>query len=143
MIIFDFDGTLAETEIIASEVISTTLAAQGVNVQADEITARSPKVERDDQQPRLESNLGVSLPENFMEIVGVEIQLAASANRSATPGAIELLQWLTIPFCAASNTSRFELIHRMRSANLLGFVSSRFLSSDETVSASQTPPCCS
>ncbi|TIX85599.1 MAG: HAD family hydrolase [Mesorhizobium sp.] len=131
LIIFDFDGTLAETEIIASEVISTKLAAEGVQVHPDEITATLSGVERDDQQPRLESLIGVSLPKNFMETVGVEIQLAASVSLSATPGAIELLQWLTIPFCVASNTSRFELIHRMRAANLLGLVGSRFFSSDD------------
>ncbi|WP_292530772.1 hypothetical protein, partial [Mesorhizobium sp.] len=71
----DFDGTLAETEIIASEVISTKLAAEGVQVHPDEITATLSGVERDDQQPRLESLIGVSLPKNFMETVGVEIQL--------------------------------------------------------------------
>ncbi|RWD23175.1 MAG: HAD family phosphatase [Mesorhizobium sp.] len=131
LIIFDFDGTLAETEIVASEVISAKLAAEGVQVHPDEITATLSGVERDDQQRHLERLVGVSLPKNFMETAAAEIQLAASGTLSATPGAIELLQWLSIPFCVASNTSRFELIHRMRAANLLGLVGSRFFSSDD------------
>ncbi|QPB24735.1 HAD family phosphatase [Rhizobium sp. 007] len=131
LIIFDFDGTLAETEIIASEVTAKKLAAQGIDAHPDEITSVLSGIKRDDLQPRLESYFGVNLPTNFMEAVEMEIQHAASTRLPATPGAIEVLEWLSIPFCVASNTSRFDLIRRMRAANLLGLVGPRFFSSDD------------
>jgi HAD superfamily hydrolase (TIGR01509 family) len=131
LIIFDFDGTLAETEIIASEVISAKLATHGVQVHPDEITATLSGIERDDQLPHLERSLGLSLPSDFMELVGAEVHSLTSDILMATPGATELLRWLTIPFCVASNTSRFELIHRMRAANLLSLIGPRFFSADD------------
>ncbi|WP_208246362.1 HAD hydrolase-like protein (plasmid) [Rhizobium sp. T1470] len=116
LIIFDFDGTLAESEIIASEVISAKLAAHGGHVQPDEITATLSGIERDDQLQHLESSFGLSLPRDFMELVGAEVHSLTSDILIATPGPIELLHWLTIPFCVALKTPRLELIHRMRAA---------------------------
>ncbi|QPB24296.1 HAD-IA family hydrolase [Rhizobium sp. 007] len=131
LIIFDFDGTLAETEIIDSEIISAKLAARGINAHPHEITTELSGIERDHLQSRLERYFSVDLPTNFMKAVEMEIQQATSTQLAATPGAIELLEWLSIPFCVASNTSRFNLIRRMRAANLLGLVGPRIFSADD------------
>ncbi|MEZ2127914.1 MULTISPECIES: HAD family hydrolase [unclassified Sinorhizobium] len=131
LIIFDFDGTLAETEAMAAEIISNKLAAQGLNLEPDEIARTLSGVPKEKDQPLLEQLLGVRLHESFMDEVRAEWRAGVSAGLAPTNGALETLKWLPIPFCVASNASRADLIQRMRATRLFGLIGSRFFSSDD------------
>jgi HAD superfamily hydrolase (TIGR01509 family) len=131
LIIFDFDGTLVETEELVARIISRKLADRGLAVLPADVAATLAGVPRADERALLETLAGISLPDSFMDDVYVEWHAAMLLGISPTPGAVETLQTLTIPFCVASNTSRKDLILRMRSAHIFSLIGPRFFSSHD------------
>lgn len=131
LIIFDFDGTLAETEAMFAQIISKKLVSLGAALKPNEISIALSGVTRENVKSHLEKLTGKNLQECFMSEVRAELRVAISAGLPATPGALEMLQRPSTPFCVASNASRFELIRRMRAANLFELVGPRFFSSDD------------
>lgn len=131
LIIFDFDGTLVETEVVVARIIAGKLAEMGRTVAPSDVAATLSGVPRARERGLLESLASVSLPDGFMDDVDVEWRAAILAGVSPTPGTVETLQTLDVPFCVASNTTRKDLILRMRAANIFGLIGPRFFSSHD------------
>ncbi|WP_164901869.1 HAD family hydrolase [Neorhizobium lilium] len=131
LVIFDFDGTLAETEILVAEIISAKLTLLGFDVAAHAVSSALSGAAKEQDQPLLEALIRSRLPEGFIEDVRIDWRAAISSGVVPTRGAVDALEGLPIPYCIASNASRPDLIHRMRSAGLLRLVGPRFFSSDD------------
>lgn len=131
LIIFDFDGTLVETEVLFTEIISDKLAKQGLYLEPAQIATSLSGGARERDKLLLEELLGEKLQDCFMDEVRAAVRAAVAKGLATTPGALEMLRWLPIPFCIASNASRSDLILRMRAAGLFEYIGSRFFSSDD------------
>ncbi|UXN57546.1 HAD family hydrolase [Phyllobacterium zundukense] len=131
LIIFDFDGTLVETEALVAQIISSKLAELGRTVSPADIAATLAGVPRAQEVTLLEALATVSLPERFMEEVDVEWREAILAGVAPTAGTVDALTTLRIPFCVASNATRKDLILRMRSAKIFNLIGPRFFSSHD------------
>lgn len=131
LIIFDFDGTLVETEALVAQIISTKLGQLGPDVSPAEIAATLAGVPSAREVSLLEELAGISLPEHFMEEVNVEWRDAILSGVSPTPGTVDALRTLNVPFCVASNATRKDLILRMRSANIFSLIGPKFFSSHD------------
>ncbi|WP_370677786.1 HAD family hydrolase [Pleomorphomonas sp. PLEO] len=131
LVIFDFDGTLAETEVVAARLISDRLAALGSHQSPADIAATLSGVSRARERELLEDLTGLSLNDTFFDDIYEAWREAMLSGVSPTPGTVEVLEGLTVPFCVASNSSRKDLILRMKSAGIFNLIGSRFFSSHD------------
>lgn len=131
LFIFDFDGTLAETEILSAEIVAERLARQGISMDPRRVSAVLSGAAKEKDHPLLEGLTGHALEPDFMDHVRADWRTAISKGIDPTAGAEDMLRNLSVPFCIASNASRIDLVHRLRAANLLSLVGPRFFSSDD------------
>ena len=131
LIIFDLDGTLVETEALLARIISQKLQIKNVLLSVAEISSLLAGVRKEDSLSILENRLGLTLHTKFMENAREEARAALVGGLAATQGTRELLSLLAVPFCIASSASRFDLVLRMRAADLFDFIGPRFFSADD------------
>nr|WP_319387851.1 HAD family phosphatase [uncultured Cohaesibacter sp.] len=131
LVIFDLDGTLVETEALLARIISQKLQINSIPLSVEEISSLLAGVRKEDSLSILEKRLGLALDTKFMENAREEARAALVGGLAATQGARELLSSLAVPFCIASSASRFDLVLRMRAADLFDFIGPRFFSADD------------
>ncbi|PZM12962.1 HAD family hydrolase [Rhizobium tubonense] len=131
LIIFDFDGTLAETEALIAKIASLKLKALGVDIEARTIAETFAIETLDDDVAVLERLLNRALHLEFMDEVRADVRASILNGLEATPGSFEVLSILKVPFCVASNASRADLIRRLRAAGLFELVGPRFFSAHD------------
>ena len=110
LLIFDCDGVLVDSEIIAAVVDSEHLAKLGYEIEPAEITRRFAGLTSQDIVEVVERELGHPLPEDFLEEQRVELDRRLAAELQPVPGVHELLDRLgDAPRCVCSNSSSERL----------------------------------
>ena len=129
-IIFDCDGTLVDSETITVRVLVDFVGEWGLDLDYDD--ALQLFVGRDMQMivEVLESRLGSKLPNTFVEDYRERQSVALRRDLKVIPGADELLDAITKPFCLASNAPRDKIAVNLESSGL-----NRHFENDRTFSA--------
>jgi HAD superfamily hydrolase (TIGR01509 family) len=132
LVLFDFDGTLAETEFMSVSAISRFLAERGISASATEVANITSGVGRVFVPSLLEGHFGLEFDDTDKQAIDDVIVTALEGEIAPTNGTVEMLVALTVPHCIASNAPRADLVGRMRRAGLLRQFGPRFFSSDDT-----------
>jgi HAD superfamily hydrolase (TIGR01509 family) len=103
--VFDCDGVLVDSEIIASQVDAEHLTRLGYPITAEEVTIRFAGLTARELGAIVEVEIGHPLPANFFEEQKTEIDRRLSAGLEAVPGIHEILDRLDGPRCIGSNSS--------------------------------------
>ena len=103
--VFDCDGVLVDSEIIASQVDAEHLTRLGYPITAEEVTIRFAGLTARELGAIVEVEIGHPLPSNFFEEQKAEIDRRLSAGLEAVPGIHDILDRLEGPRCIASNSS--------------------------------------
>lgn len=119
-VLFDLDGVLVDSELLANRVWVTLLAEHGLNISHADFLARSVGLSLKNLYLELEKEFGWKRPEGF------EAQSDAALNASfekvpEVPGAAQTLAALTaagLPFAVASNSRRDRLDLKLKAAGL-------------------------
>ena len=130
-IIFDFDGTLVETEALEAEILSGGLAQLGLSISPAQVTFALLGVTAPDAHARLEKLAGHPLPTKLLRDVALRLRAATEDQLATTFGAPAMLSALRQPFAVASNTDRPELARRIQVAGLSAKIGERFLSAKD------------
>jgi HAD superfamily hydrolase (TIGR01509 family) len=109
LIVFDCDGVLVDSEIIAAAVEAEFLAEAGYAITAEEVNRRFAGLTSREIAAIVEGETGRPLPDEFFDRVRVEIDLRLAAEVKAVPGVHEVLDRLDGPWCVASNSSSDRL----------------------------------
>lgn len=139
LVIFDFDGTLVETEALEAQIVSDGLVDLGVFVAPARVSLELTGVPARQARARLERLVGCALPEAFMQGVAQGLRAATARNLATTKGATAMLSALRQPFAVASNTDRTELARRIQVAGLAGLIGDRFLSATDVGARKPAP----
>lgn len=138
-IIFDNDGTLVDSERVASGLLHRMLAEQGVALTADQVLERFRGVQfalfMADvalQAPQLDIDRFVS------EFRAASLQLFRS-GLAPMPGALEFVGQLALPSCVASNGPRDKIETTLKAAGLLPWFENRIVSAYEVNSWKPAP----
>jgi HAD superfamily hydrolase (TIGR01509 family) len=108
--VFDCDGVLIDSEIIASTVDSEFLAKFGYEITPDEVTVRFAGLTGRAAGDVVEAETGRKLPDDFFERVQQEIDQRLARDLKAVPGVHEMLDRLDgQPTCVCSNSSMERL----------------------------------
>ena len=111
LVIFDCDGVLVDSEVIAAQVQAEILAEHGVEIDAGELAIRFAGLTWPMILKRLSDELGRSFPEDLIARVNAEVDRRLESDVEEIAGARMALDQLTLPRCICSNSSsqRLEL----------------------------------
>ncbi|MEX6504855.1 HAD family hydrolase [Jiella sp. M17.18] len=109
LVIFDCDGVLVDSEILAAEVEAKLLKEEGIDVEPGDFAARFAGLTWPVILQRLIEETGVRLPASFAEKVDAEIDRRLAEDVEEIAGAHEVLDRLALPRCICSNSSMHRL----------------------------------
>ena len=106
LIVFDCDGVIVDSEIIAAAVDAEFLTEAGYSITPAEVNRRFAGLTSREIAAIVEGEIGRPLPDEFFESVRQETDLRLATEVKAVPGINEVLDRLEgSPRCVASNSS--------------------------------------
>ena len=130
-IIFDSDGTLVDSEHLASEALVEQAALSGVTLTVDEAVTRFRGGRMADFITYCERLQGKSLPDSFERDLRKRMADVLTTRLRPVDGALELVRSLSVPFCVASNGPRAKIELCLEITGLLPYFKDRIFSSYE------------
>ncbi|MCP3056246.1 HAD family hydrolase [Aurantimonas marianensis] len=111
LVIFDCDGVLVDSEIIAAAVQAEMLTEHGIEVDAAEFATRYAGLTWPLVMERLTAETGTRFPEDFSARIDAEIDRRLGSDVEEIAGARTALDLIALPRCICSNSSsqRLEL----------------------------------
>ncbi len=109
LVIFDNDGTLMDTEILAAEVETELLVEYGATITAREFSTRFAGTSSQTVQRVMEEELGRSFPDDHSKKVLDKMKEKFWREAKAIEGAHDVLDMLDQPRCICSNSEPEKL----------------------------------
>jgi HAD superfamily hydrolase (TIGR01509 family) len=119
LVIFDCDGVLVDSEIIASRIFAACLNEAGIMLTIEEAMAFGVGKSATTLSIAVEQEFGRPLPSGFIEDTRARIMTAFTGELKATDGIGRLLAALTLPRCVASNSHIDRVRHALSATGLL------------------------
>ncbi len=131
LIIFDCDGVLVDSEVLASRVVSETLSEYGININVQEVSENFAGYTDEAIRDHFCSKTDVRLPKNFAQIIEETTISYIPAELKTLPFIKETLTNLGYSYCVASNSRTDRLNSALDSTGLMDYFPSerRFSSS--------------
>ena len=130
-IIFDCDGTLVDSEVLANEVLVETVAEHGLSLSVPEAVHLFRGRKLSECVAEVEQRLGRSLPREFVTQFRARMADAFRQRLRPVDGALELVKTLRQPFCVASSGPREKIELSLSLTGLLPFFRGSIFSSYE------------
>jgi HAD superfamily hydrolase (TIGR01509 family) len=105
LFMFDCDGVLVDSEVIAAAVDSEHLAEVGFKITPEEVIRRFAGLTSVDIVEIIEAEIGHPLAPGFLKEQKLELDRRLAAEVKAVPGAHDLLDRLDGQICVCSNSS--------------------------------------
>ncbi|MEL7274007.1 MAG: HAD family phosphatase [Pseudomonadota bacterium] len=109
LVIFDCDGTVMDTELLAAEVETEALAEFGSKMTPKEFCIRFAGTSSEKVKEVMEEELGRALPDNHIKDVKAKMRERLWREAKTMPGAHEMLDMLDQPRCICSNADMEKL----------------------------------
>jgi HAD superfamily hydrolase (TIGR01509 family) len=119
LVIFDCDGVLVDSEVIASRVFAACLAQAGFAISIEEAMAFGVGKSAVTLSAAVEQAFGRPLPAGFIEGMRARIIAAFTDELRAVEGIDRLLAALKLPRCVASNSHIDRVRHALTATSLL------------------------
>jgi HAD superfamily hydrolase (TIGR01509 family) len=119
LIVFDCDGVLVDSEVLACRAVADTLAAFGYTVAAEIIAERFIGVSNKDMYAALAADLGGALPAEFDAAMKRRALALFARELKAIAGLDTVLPQLTMHKCVASSSLPDDILWKLRQTDLL------------------------
>ena len=139
LIIFDCDGVLIDSEVIACRTDAACLAEIGIMMSAEEIMDRYVGIGAAAMFADIELRHGRSLPADFAEIVGGRVAAAFESDLRPVPGVESVLQALSLRHCVASSSAPARLRHSLSLTGLLRYFDPHIFSATQVARGKPAP----
>lgn len=139
LVIFDCDGVLIDSEIIACRVDAEELTALGIPMTAEEAIRRFIGVSEKDLRATIERDTGRSLPGDYEKRIAMLVEAAMEKELRAIPGVREIVTRLSIPFCVASSSNPRKLRHTLTLTDLYDLFAPNIFSTIEVANGKPAP----
>lgn len=131
LVIFDSDGTLVDSELLAAEAMVDYAAEFNVVMTVPEIMERFKGGKMADWVLAMEQLGGAALPASFPMMLRERTAVLFRERLQPVEGALELVRSLNIPFCLASNGPRDKIELCLGVTGLLPYFEGRIFSAYE------------
>lgn len=118
LVIFDCDGVLVDSEMIANDVMADVLSRAGLPITGAECRARFIGMSIAKVRAVVEEDLNRALPADFEQTLRSADILAFERDLSAVHGIQSALETITVPMCIASSGSPEKIAASMRITGL-------------------------
>ena len=113
LVIFDCDGVLVDSEILANEVFAEALKALGIRLTLEETMKRFVGLNRKSMTESIESEFGVRIEEPFWDDLRHRTWKAFDGRLKAIPGVVDLVSRLSSKKCVASSSGPQSIKHSL------------------------------
>jgi HAD superfamily hydrolase (TIGR01509 family) len=117
LVIFDCDGVLVDSEIIAARVESAGYRRLGLDMDAGEFAARFCGKTGEAIRGEIEAMLGRKMPDKAIEAIDADLKKALGSEVEAIAGVRETIERLGLPVCVCSNSSLEHVEHVLNRAD--------------------------
>ncbi|UPK35188.1 HAD family hydrolase [Bradyrhizobium sp. 186] len=139
LIIFDADGVLVDSEIIALTVLAQTATEEGVAIGVEDAMRSFRGLKMADCVSEIERRLGRNVRDTFVADVRRATALAFDAELKPVEGIHAALAEIAVAVCVASNGPMSKLTHTLGLTKLLGRFEGRIFSAYEVGSWKPDP----
>jgi len=139
LIVFDCDGVLVDSELLAAGVLARELSAIGFPMTAEGCIERFSGVAMPEVLRRIEDDRGRPLPTDFAETVRARDADAFRAELQPLPGARGMLAALTLPRCVASSGRLAKMRLTLAITGLLEFFEPHLFSAEMVARGKPAP----
>jgi HAD superfamily hydrolase (TIGR01509 family) len=138
-VIFDCDGTLIDSEVLANRVFARELRGLGLALREQDLNDHFSGLTDDGAWERIGQIWGLSKPNDFDKRFQTALLRLYSDELRPIDGAREMLASLIVPASVASNSGRERLEHALEVAQLLPYFAGRIYSSDDVARPKPAP----
>lgn len=139
VIVFDCDGVLVDSEIVACRTVAATLSTLGYPLTTEEVAARFVGRATGEMLKTLEAEYAIPLPADLRERL-LAAQLAAfESELEAVPGVAEALETLSAPRCVASGSDRARIEYSLALTGLRDFFGENLFSAQMVARGKPAP----
>jgi HAD superfamily hydrolase (TIGR01509 family) len=139
LVVFDCDGVLVDSEVIAVRVDQKVLTDLGWDLEIDEIVERFVGRSEAHFVATVEQHLGIRLAEGWDQEYGRWYQDAFERGLEAVDGIEEALDGLPLPHCVASSGSHEKMHRTLGKTGLLHRFQGRLFSATEVANGKPAP----
>lgn len=139
LVIFDCDGVLVDTEILAAEATVAALARLGVTMTVDDAAHELVGLVVDESRRKLEQIHGITLPPDFMDEVNHRLDEASRQKLRPIDGIVDVLDRLDRPYAVASNSMRDRLRLSFEVTGLAPYFAGRTFSAEDVARGKPAP----
>jgi HAD superfamily hydrolase (TIGR01509 family) len=139
LIIFDCDGVLIDSELIACRADSACLAEIGIAMSAEEVMDRYLGISAAAMCADIEQRSGQPLPPDFGERLRRRVAAAFETELVAMPGVLPMLQALPHRRCVASSSAPERLRHSLSITGLLHYFEPHVFSATQVARGKPAP----
>ena len=139
LVIFDCDGVLVDSEVIACRVLSESLAEAGILVAADDIAENYVGLSAATIFADIERRTGRRVPEDFAALTRPRLEAAFAAELTAMPGVAAVLASIAAKICVASSSAPARLRHSLTLTGLIDRFSPHIFSAEEVARGKPAP----
>jgi len=139
LIIFDCDGVLVDSEVLAIAVDELVLADLGWSMGRDEIIARFVGRSEEHFVTVVEDHLGRSLPTDWADSYQHLYRDSFRQNLRPVAGIVEALDSITFPICVASNGSHEKMEFTLGLTGLIPRFEGRIFSASDVARGKPAP----
>ncbi|MCX8997188.1 HAD family hydrolase [Rhizobiaceae bacterium BDR2-2] len=139
LVIFDCDGVLVDSEVIATRTLVAELEKVGVSIDdayvATHFLGRSYRIAVD----RIRADFGITLPEGFEAEYRARLVEAFRAGLTVMPHVREVIAQLAVPYCLATSSSPERLRHSLSITGLDTLFADRATTASEVARGKPAP----
>jgi HAD superfamily hydrolase (TIGR01509 family) len=139
LVIFDCDGVLIDSEVVAARVLARELTAVGFPLTADDCLARYTGMSMGSVLSRVEEEWGRAPPADFMERVRAADAEAFRAELRPVAGARKVVRELARPKCVASSGRLAKMRLTLSLTGLLPFLEPHLFSAEMVARGKPAP----
>jgi len=139
LVIFDCDGVLVDSEMLASTVLSGFLSEFGCNISASDCRRFFTGISIAAVEEKVRTQFGTSLPENFEDQLRQRDTTVFESELVAIEGIRDVLETIDLPVCVASSGSPEKIRNSLRITGLASYFGNHLFSAAQVARGKPAP----
>ena len=139
LVIFDCDGVLVDSEVIACRTDAACLAELGIAISTDEILDRYVGISLAGMLADLAQRFGRTLPADLADTLRRRTLAAFDTELTAIPGVADVLATIRPPVCVASSSEPARIRHSLALVGLRQHFEPHIFSASQVASGKPAP----